>query len=362
MTRALPQGGQDEVGGVAERPVRSAPEPPRGLKSKLKRPRAKIRSSSKTAVPNLLDVRNKRRQLVAAAEAEVSAVGGAEQPEAGETLVEAEAGETLLANTQASGTLLGDQRRSWLLMKVFYLKENEQQADRGLDAYVLGEALGKGSSGTCCKAAVRATSERVVVKQFHKPDFHAYHKEVGILSELQHPNIVRLLDVAIRPALFMVMSFAGTCLQDIIHESKTGLPEFGWKSMTWQLMKALDYLHSMCVMHRDVKPDNMAVSESGLLSLLDFGLASVFSPDIRESRFATAAKDTSKGIVYCTLYYRAIELLLSHDAYGKEVDLWAAGCCLFEMMTGNLLFHPCPQTCDGMFRRIFWNLGHSSRR
>lgn len=95
-----------------------------------------------------------------------------------------------------------------------------------------------------------------------------------------------------------------------------------------QLMKVLHYLHSNRVVHRDIKPDNILVhSQTAMLKLADFGLARQFF--IPHTPLTPQVQ---------TLWYRAPELILGDTTYSMEVDIWAAACVFFEMLTGRILF------------------------
>jgi hypothetical protein len=95
----------------------------------------------------------------------------------------------------------------------------------------------------------------------------------------------------------------------------------------WQLCRALAYMHSSGVIHRDIKPENLLLSASGVLKVCDFGFARVLAgPGARYTDYVS------------TRWYRAPELLVGDTAYGKSVDIWAAGCILAEMVTGMPLF------------------------
>lgn len=91
-------------------------------------------------------------------------------------------------------------------------------------------------------------------------------------------------------------------------------------------MRALAYLHLMNIAHRDLKPQNLLVDPAvNKLCLCDFGSAKRISNPLKE-----------KSVSYIsTRYYRAPELLLLSENYGIEVDIWAAGCVLAEMLRGG---------------------------
>ena len=148
-------------------------------------------------------------------------------------------------------------------------------------------------------------------------------REVGILARVRHPNIVRMLDVVVDrdERVFMCMELvAEGDMRAIVSEMDR---PFAWgelKCLAAQLLRALAFLASRLIVHRDVKTSNLLYAK-GRLKLCDFGAA---------RKFGTARAMTMEAV---TLPYRPIELLLhaSDGRYGSEVDAWSAGCVLLEL-------------------------------
>lgn len=116
----------------------------------------------------------------------------------------------------------------------------------------------------------------------------------------------------------------------------------------YQILQGLKCLHLLRFVHRDLKPDNLLVNTStGTLKLCDFGLAKpVQIPGIT----------MTTGVQ--TLWYRAPELILSDHLYSFGVDVWAAGCIFFELLTGRIMFQSTSEI--GLLFKIFELLGTPS--
>ncbi|CAG2111797.1 unnamed protein product [Medioppia subpectinata] len=97
---------------------------------------------------------------------------------------------------------------------------------------------------------------------------------------------------------------------------------------TYQLLRALKYIHSANVLHRDIKPDNILVNSNADLKVCDFGLARVTDP----------LKSGSQTVYVTTRWYRAPEVMLTESCYNNSMDVWSVGCVLGEMLSGRPLF------------------------
>ena len=105
-----------------------------------------------------------------------------------------------------------------------------------------------------------------------------------------------------------------------------------------QLLQGVQYVHSRSIVHGDLKPGNMVVSQHGVLRLVDFGSAWVDLPGHR--RVIRSHEGTERSALLCgTTPYKAIELVLGAADFGKPADIWAVGCVGFEMLV-----------CKGLFR------------
>ncbi|XP_053990284.1 cyclin-dependent kinase 2 homolog isoform X2 [Hylaeus volcanicus] len=170
-------------------------------------------------------------------------------------------------------------------------------------------------------------------------------REISLLKELQHPNIVKLCDVIhSKKSLTLVFEFLDQDLKKLLDVCQGGLDPTVVKSFMFQLLRGVSYCHDHCILHRDLKPQNLLINREGFLKLADFGLARAFRIPV---------KSYSHQVV--TLWYRAPDVLMESKNYSTHVDIWSVGCIFAEMINGYPLF-PGTNEQDQLLR-IFQILG-----
>lgn len=169
-------------------------------------------------------------------------------------------------------------------------------------------------------------------------------REISILKELSHPNVVLFKDVVhADKKLFLVFEYLDQDLKRFM-DSVTALRPALVKSYLFQLINGIAFCHSHRVLHRDLKPQNLLIDRTGKLKLADFGLARAFGIPVRHYTHEVV-----------TLWYRAPEILLGSRKYSTPVDIWSIGCIFAEMVMRNPLF-PGDSEIDQL-HKIFQALG-----
>lgn len=227
--------------------------------------------------------------------------------------------------------------------------------------------VGQGTYGQVFRGRDRDTGQIVALKLLKmQPDAGfpmTSIREIQLLQELQHPNIVSLLDVAVgrqADSVYLVFEYCEHDLSRVLDDDRIRLTESDVKLLMSELLSSVAFLHRHMVMHRDLKLSNLLI-RSGHLKLADFGLARHFTNsmsllsndalhssdlDAQSSTTTTLHTEESPSITHSgqvhysprvvTLWYRAPEVLLESE-YGPAIDLWATGCILFELLTGTPL-------------------------
>lgn len=171
-------------------------------------------------------------------------------------------------------------------------------------------------------------------------------REVALLRELKHPNVISLKRVFLSHSdrrVWLLFDYAEHDLWHIIkfnraskaHKKTVPVPKSMVKSLLYQILDGIHYLHSNWVLHRDLKPANILVmgegTKRGIIKIADMGFARLFNAPLKP----LAELDP----VVVTFWYRAPELLLGAKHYTKAIDIWAIGCIFAELLTSEPIFH-----------------------
>lgn len=223
-----------------------------------------------------------------------------------------------------------------------------------MDRYKKLEKVGEGTYGVVYKAQDAAGEIYALKKIRLEAEDEGIPstaiREISLLKELKHPNIVRLSDVVHTDRrLTLVFEFLDQDLKKLLDGiSEGGLDPASVQSYLCQLLQGVAFCHQHRVLHRDLKPQNLLINREGALKLADFGLARAFGIPVRAYTHEVV-----------TLWYRAPDVLLGSKKYSTPVDIWSVGCIFAEMVNGRPLF---PGTSEeDQLERIFRTLGTPTR-
>jgi tRNA A-37 threonylcarbamoyl transferase component Bud32 len=216
-----------------------------------------------------------------------------------------------------------------------------------VENYKLDKVLGQGSYAVVRLAIDKETNEKVAIKTYEKFKLNDVHKkknvkrEISILQNIDHPNIIKLyktIDTVTQ--LHLVTEFVGTQSLHSYLKPKPSrrLPEAEAKKIFKQIMEGLGYLHSMDIVHRDIKLENLLLDSKNNVKIIDFGF-SIENP-----------KDKTLNVFCGTPSYMAPELVTKKNYYGHLIDIWAAGILLYVMLAGYFPFKDVSE--KDLFRRI----------
>ena len=204
--------------------------------------------------------------------------------------------------------------------------------------YSLTEPIGQGAYGVVVAGVDLQTGSKVAVKRIegifdHLTFARRTLRELRILRFLHHENVASLRDVFLIgnrnsfDSVYVISDLMETDLASIL-KSGQEISDRHLRFFTYQLFRGLKYLHSVGVVHRDLKLRNLLVSGNCDLKICDFGLSRVLYAE----KFPIMTEYT------CTRWFRAPEILLGLEYYDFRVDLWSAACILAEMLTRKPLF------------------------
>ena len=200
--------------------------------------------------------------------------------------------------------------------------------------YQVHRELGAGGMGTVFLAHDRELGEDVALKVLHASllaedpvRLERLRSEIKLARKISHPNVVRSHDIGEWEGThYITMEFIrGVTVADLL-EKRGRLTVESTLAIGTQLADALAVAHDQNIVHRDIKPQNLMIDESGVLKVADFGLA------------RTVQRDkglTQAGYIIGTVRYMAPEQLLGGDLDART-DLYAVGLVLFECLTGRL--------------------------
>ncbi|KAI8515275.1 cyclin-dependent kinase 5 [Branchiostoma belcheri] len=209
------------------------------------------------------------------------------------------------------------------------------------------EKIGEGTYGTVFKAKNKETHEIVALKRVRLDDDDegvpsSALREICLLKELKHKNIVRLHDVLhSEKKLTLVFEYCDQDLKKYFDSCSGDIDPETVKSFMYQLLRGLAFCHSHNVLHRDLKPQNLLINKNGELKLADFGLARAFGIPVR---------CYSAEVV--TLWYRPPDVLFGAKLYSTSIDMWSAGCIFAELANAGRPLFP-GNDVDDQLKRIF---------
>jgi glycogen synthase kinase 3 beta len=197
--------------------------------------------------------------------------------------------------------------------------------------------LGSGSFGVVYQARVVETGDVVAIKKVFQDERYK-NRELDIMKELRHPNVVELKHAFYTREekqgedatyLNVVMGYCSDTVWKVLkyyNKQKEQVPKVLVMLYSYQLCRACAYIHALGICHRDIKPQNLLVDDSTTLKLCDFGSAKKF------------VKGEPNVAYICSRYYRAPELILGATEYTTSVDLWSSACVTAELILGVPLF------------------------
>jgi eukaryotic-like serine/threonine-protein kinase len=206
--------------------------------------------------------------------------------------------------------------------------------------YRILSSLGSGGFGSVFLAEDTWIHKKVAIKVPHKQnlDFAEMLKEPRLLASMNHPNIVTVLTAEKQDGVFfIVMEYvSGSTLEQIIHRDGA-LDISRALDFTCQICNAVDHAHKVGVLHRDLRPGNMLVSDTGMLKVTDFGT----------SRFLEIA-------AHGTTVIGSPPYMAPEQFYGKAVfasDVYSIGVTMYQMLTGELPYaSPAPADIERLVR------------
>lgn len=206
------------------------------------------------------------------------------------------------------------------------------------------KTLGRGTFGMVYKAENREKSgDFVAVKRYiniSKKDIpYQILREINVIKLLRHPNIIGIRDVNnVGQCIELVLEYGGESLRSYYTKTPYSQRIREIKSITYQIMAGILYMHKLGVIHRDLKPDNILInSEAGVptIKICDFGLAKKLPP----------FKNDFNSYQVCTLCYRPPELFTTDNQnYNIAVDVWSLGCVLYEFVIKKPVFNGSTET------------------
>jgi tRNA A-37 threonylcarbamoyl transferase component Bud32 len=206
--------------------------------------------------------------------------------------------------------------------------------DRVIGNYRIVEKVGEGGMGTVYRAVDLMLEREVAIKAIRpelsrEPEIvERFRAEAKMLARLSHPAIATIYSFFVEGEdLFLAMEFVrGSSLSHLL-QSAGPLP---WERAVPLLAGALDGIdqaHRVGIVHRDLKSDNLMVSESGTVKVMDFGIA----------RLIGSSRLTRTGLLVGTLHYMAPEQIRGEEV-DRRTDIYALGAVLYEMLTGRVPF------------------------
>uniref|UniRef100_A0AC35U460 Protein kinase domain-containing protein n=1 Tax=Rhabditophanes sp. KR3021 TaxID=114890 RepID=A0AC35U460_9BILA len=203
--------------------------------------------------------------------------------------------------------------------------------------YSDAKVIGNGSFGVVYLAKLIATPNETIAIKKVLQDKRFKNRELQIMRRLQHENIVTLKYFFYSTGNKTDEVFLNLILE-YIPETVYRVAKHYWKQRTiipiiyvkvymYQMMRALGYIHSLGICHRDIKPQNLLLDpETAILKLCDFGSAKVLH------------KGEPNVSYICSRYYRAPELIFGAANYTTTIDVWSAGTVLAELLLGQPIF------------------------
>ena len=215
--------------------------------------------------------------------------------------------------------------------------------------------IGHGAFGEVLLAVVKTTGEKVAIKKVFQ-DRRYKNRELPIMLELHHPNIVELKSYYKTKAenksddeffLNCIMEYVPVTLSSLIKQNRinhTQFDNFIIKLFSYQMLKCIGYLHSLGICHRDIKPQNILIDPKDYtLKLCDFGCAKHLTK-------------TESNISYiCSRFYRPPELVVGATRYTTQVDVWSMGCVIAELIINKPIFQG--KSATDQFMQIIKILG-----
>ena len=212
---------------------------------------------------------------------------------------------------------------------------SEEQNEKIKCDFIIKQVIGEGTFATVRLAINKQTGEQVALKimdinKIQKEDRIRIEREIKVLKNLRHPNIVHLYSVEqIEDIIYLVTEYVkGKELFDYIVMKKK-LSENESCLFYQQIISGIEYLHKLKYVHRDIKPENLLINEETKeLKIVDFGLSNVYN---NSNKFLLESACGSPS-------YAAPEMLNGEKYRAPPVDIWSSGIVLYAMLCGYLPF------------------------